>query len=333
MSIGTIKIGDIAIDSPVVLAPMSGVTDKPFRQLVKRFGAGLLVSEMIACRAMIMQTRQSMQKREVSSLEDMTSVQIIGNEHDVMAEAAKLNEDLGAKIIDINFGCPVRKVINGYAGSALMRDEYTAKKILESVVNAVKIPVTLKMRTGWDDNNRNAPALAKAAEDIGIKMIVIHGRTRCQMYKGHADWEFIKQVKDAIKIPLIVNGDIKTYDDLEKSLAQSGADGAMVGRGAYGKPWIINQFIHYMNTGEKLPDPDLIEQKNVVLEHYEDMLSHYGIEGGVRISRKHIGWYSTGLHGSSEFRNQVNKQTDPEIVKGLINDFYDRAIDLSLLPC
>ncbi|MCH2037128.1 MAG: tRNA dihydrouridine synthase DusB [Rickettsiales bacterium] len=326
MSTETIKIGSIKLDNPVILAPMSGVTDKPFRNLVNNFGAGLLVSEMIASRAMIMQTRQSLMKCEVSDVEDLTSVQLAGNEPDVMAEAAKLNEDMGAKIIDINFGCPVKKVVNGYAGSALMKDPCTAIKILESVVKAVKVPVTLKMRTGWDENHKNAPELAKAAEDIGIQLITIHGRTRCQMYNGKADWDFIKKVKDSVSVPVIANGDIKTIEDAEECLRRSGADGIMIGRGAYGKPWVINQVAHYLKTGEPLDPPSIIEQKQVVLQHYKDMMEHYGAEAGVRLARKHVGWYSAGLHGSSEFRFRVNKSKEAEEVLDMIEAFYDDVI-------
>lgn len=317
-----IKIGDIVLKNNVILAPMSGVTDRPFRSLVKKFGAGLLVSEMIASRAMILQTRESLMKCQVSEIEDTTSVQLAGNEPEVMADAAKLNEDLGAKIIDINFGCPVKKVVNGYAGSALMKDEVLARKILKATVDAVKVPVTLKMRMGWDKNHLNAPSLARAAEDLGIRMIVIHGRTRCQMYDGKADWQFVSKVKEVVKIPVIVNGDLKTYSDVEEALKLSKADGVMIGRGAYGKPWIINQMAHYLATSEKLPEPSLLAQQNIVLEHFDDMIEHYGTKTGVKFARKHLGWYSSGYFGSADFRNRINKIDDYQIARQMIYDFY-----------
>src|SRR6186997_1210208 len=264
-----IEIGPVQIDCPVVLAPMTGVTDMPFRTLVRRYGSGLNVTEMIASEAMIRETRQSLQKCEWNSIEEPVSMQLVGCDPYSMAEAARLNQDRGAAFIDINFGCPVRKVVGQYAGSALMREVPLARKLMEATVKAVSVPVTVKMRMGWDHASLNAPELAHIAEDLGVKLITVHGRTRNQMYKGEADWAFVRKVKDAVSIPVIVNGDICGIADSAAALDQSGADGVMIGRGAYGKPWLLGQVMSDLSSGGQKPDPSMDEQLDVILEQYE----------------------------------------------------------------
>ncbi|MAI59484.1 MAG: tRNA dihydrouridine synthase DusB [Rickettsiales bacterium] len=314
------NIGKLKLKNSVFLAPMSGISDYPYREIVKKFGPGLVFSEMIASRALIEKNRKTLKMIKKDS-NYLYAIQIAGCDPKVMGEAAKMCEDFGADIIDINMGCPVKKVVNGYAGSALMKDELLAISIIESVVNSVNTPVTLKMRKGWDEKSLNAVKLAVMAELAGIKLITIHGRTRCQMFKGKSDWKFIKNVKKAVKVPVIVNGDITNILEFKKAQSLSCADGVMIGRGSYGRPWIFKEISENLSTNKNYKFLNSYK-KDIILEHFSNSLDHYGEEVGIKSFRKHLGWYSKSLENSNEFRCKINNCLDKYQLKSLIKDFF-----------
>lgn len=316
------QIGHHILKNNLVVAPMAGVTDRPFRQLCKKLGAGLAVSEMVTSNSLLYGSEKTRRRANHEGEVDPISVQIAGADPIMMAEAAKYNVDNGAQIIDINMGCPAKKICNVMAGSALLKDEPLVSQILKAVVAAVDVPVTLKIRTGWDLSNRNAVQIAKMAEDIGIQALAMHGRTRACAYKGDAEYDTIAAVKQAINIPLIANGDITSPEKAKFVLDYTGADAVMIGRAAQGKPWIFREIEHYLKTGTHLLAPTVEEIHTVMLEHLQDLYTFYGELTGMRVARKHISWYTKGLAGSASFRHQMNTLQTTELQLQAINDFF-----------
>ncbi|HEY9143116.1 MAG TPA: tRNA dihydrouridine synthase DusB [Arenimonas sp.] len=320
------RIGPHAIEPRVVLAPMAGVTDKPFRMLCKQLGAGLCVSEMTTSDPRFWNTTKSLHRMDHAGEPDPISVQIAGTVPEVMAEAAKYNVDNGAQLIDINMGCPAKKVCNAWAGSALMRDEALVARILSAVVSAVDVPVTLKIRTGWAADQKNALAIARIAEDSGIAALAVHGRTRDQQYTGAAEYDTIAAVKAALRIPVLANGDIDSPAKAAFVLRHTGADAVMIGRAAQGRPWIFREVAHYLATGELLPEPGVAEVRDILLAHLEHLHAFYGEESGVRIARKHLGWYAKDRPENAAFRGVVNRATTAADQLRLTRDYFDALV-------
>ena len=320
------QLGPHRIEPKVILAPMAGVTDKPFRLLCKRLGAGLAVSEMTTSDPRFWTTAKSLHRMDHVGEPDPVSVQIAGTVPTIMADAARYNVDHGAQLIDINMGCPAKKVCNAWAGSALMREPQLVARIVEAVVNAVDVPVTLKIRTGWDADHRNAPEIARIAEDAGIQALAIHGRTRDQQYVGVAEYETIAAIKAMLRIPVIANGDIDSPEKAKLVLDATGCDAVMIGRAAQGRPWIFGQIAHYLATGERLPEPSLQQVRDILLGHLEHLHQFYGEVSGVRIARKHLGWYAKDRPENAAFRAVVNQAQSADEQLRLTRDYFDALV-------
>ncbi len=318
------KIGPYTLSNNLILAPMAGVTDRPFRQLCRKLGAGMAVSEMVSSNSLLWGSEKTKRRADHTGEPDPKSVQIMGADPKMMAEAAKFNVDNGAQIIDINMGCPAKKVCNVAAGSALLQNEQLVAEILESVVNAVNIPVTLKIRTGWDKANRNGVAIGRIAQESGIQALAIHGRTRACAYRGNAEYDTIAEIKAAIDIPVIANGDITTPEKAKLILDSTGVDAIMIGRAAQGRPWVFREIQHYLLHGEKLAEPTVQEIRAILTGHLHNLYEFYGEYTGVRMARKHISWYSKGQRHGGSFRDMVNRVDTIEEQLRITAEFFDR---------
>ena len=316
------QIGSYILKNNLVVAPMAGVTDRPFRQLCKKMGAGMAVSEMVSCNSLLWGSEKTKRRANHEGEVDPISVQIAGADPAMMAEAASYNVAQGAQMIDINMGCPAKKICNTMAGSALLQNEKLVGRILDSVVGAVDVPVTLKIRTGWDRDHKNALVIARLAENAGIQALAIHGRTRACAYNGKAEYETIAAVKDHVKIPIIANGDIRTPEEAKRVLEYTAADAVMIGRAAQGRPWIFREISHYLATGNHLPLPEVNEIHHVLVNHLYDLYDFYGEYSGVRIARKHISWYTKGLIGSAVFRHAMNRLQTTDQQLSAVNEFF-----------
>jgi tRNA-dihydrouridine synthase B len=321
------QIGQYILKNNLFLAPMAGVTDRPFRTLCRRLGAGMAVSEMVSSNSLLWGAEKTRRRADHRGEDEPRSVQILGTEPALMAQAARMNVERGAQIIDINMGCPAKKVCNVMAGSALLRDEQRVAAILAAVVGAVHVPVTLKIRTGWDSGNRNGVAIARIAEQNGIRLLSVHGRTRADQYHGEAEYDTIAAIKAAVSIPVVANGDIDSPEKAAHVLAHTGADGLMIGRAAQGNPWIFREIGNYLATGQRLAPPSVEEVRDTLLEHLDNLYAFYGATLGVRVARKHIAWYSKGLRGGGAFRHGVNRIEAAAAQRDCVREFFDACID------
>lgn len=325
------QIGPYKLKNNLFLAPMAGVTDRPFRQLCRKLGAGMTVSEMVSSNSLLRGSKKTMRRADHSGEDEPRSIQIVGADPEMMADAARYNVDQGAQIIDINMGCPAKKICKVAAGSALLKDEKQVALILDTVVKAVDVPVSLKIRTGWDKANRNGPRIAQLAEECGIQALAVHGRTRACAYRGEAEYETIAAIKDRVSIPVIANGDIDTPKKAKFVLDYTGADGLMIGRAAQGRPWVFREILYFLETGNLMPEPSIETVCNILLDHLQKLYRFYGEYTGLRVARKHISWYSKGLKDGARFRHRINQVDCVKEQIDIVQQFFQQQYEQKVL--